>query len=413
MGFMEQIKVAFASIPSYMYPHLITAIFIGIAVGLIFGLTFVYSILFMPMQRRLKREVLNIQMDNEKLKKDFSHYKRRARRKLKYYRDLELRSVRPDIYGSVDELLPDDLDNVDEVIDRTKSSVEQLPPDTTKPVRKKKSGKYARAARDEAPQNVSPTRKESKDGHLESDGIVHEVEMDEVGSVENVKKAKDNAAESMASAPPPLVLDDLHELAMKADSAKKSKSVRRGKSKGSFIDNLRNKQEKLAKQFTVTDEFGGADMTQTIEMPLQEDDVDNWQDFESEFGKELSDTSNALDINGTEDLDDLEQDALAELRIDDSEIAEKSRSRTPSRKKSRREKANRSRSRVTVVDETITTEEEPVKPPRITSRKKERAKRREKKKDSPVDGFMSALRKRREEMDEPEDDYDSKQREAG
>ncbi len=404
MGFMEQIKIAFASIPSYLYPHLITAVIIGIAVGLIFGLTFVYSILFMPMQRRLKREVVNIQMDNEKLKKDFSHYKRRARRKLKYYRDLELRSIRPDIYGSVGEMLTSTEDSVDEVIDRTKSAVDSLPPET-KTAKPEKSDRYARAARDEV--LSQPPSDEAASG---ADQIVHEVQMDEVGSTENVRKPTPNAKSVQPAVEHALVLEDLTDLALEADVAKKTKSVRRGKAKPSFLESIRKKQESLAKQFTETGEYSTSDMTQTIEMPLQEDDVDNWQEFENEFGKELSDTSNALDISSADD-----DDALAELRIDDTDIEEKSRGRGSSRRKNRKskERGARSRSRVTVVDETIETDEPPVKQPRITSRKKEaKAKRNKKKKDSPVDGFMSALRQRRNEMDEGDDDYDSHEREA-
>lgn len=408
MGFMEQIRIAFASIPSYMYPHLITAVIIGIAVGLIFGLTFVYSILFMPMQRRLKREVVNIQMDNEKLKKDFSHYKRRARRKLKYYRDLELRSIRPDIYGDVDEILTNPEDSVDQVIDRTKSAVDSLPPEP-KQVKEKKGDRYARAARDE-PISVPEQRGDATDNQQ----VVHEVQLDDVESVESVRRPN---APLQPSSHHSLVLEDLTDLALEADVAKKTKSVRRGKGKPSFLENLRSKQESLAKQFTATDEFGTTEMTQTIEMPLQDDDVDNWQDFENEFGKELSDTSNALDIS-TSDSVELDEKGLAELRIDDTDIEEKSRSRGAPRKKNRksREKGQRSRSRVTVVDETIETSEPAVKPPRITSRKKERKKerkaQRKKKKDSPVDGFMSALRQRRDEMDASDDDYDSDEREA-
>lgn len=407
MGFMEQIRIAFASIPSYMYPHLITAVIIGVAVGLIFGLTFVYSILFMPMQRRLKREVVNIQMDNEKLKKDFSHYKRRARRKLKYYRDLELRSIRPDIYGNVDEILTTPEDSVDEVIDRTKSAVDSLPPEPKVAKESKKSDRYARAARNE-PLSVDEQRNDAANNQQ----IVHEVQMDDVGSVESVRRP--NSAFQTTQPPQhALVLEDLTDLALEADVAKKTKSVRRGKGKPSFLENLRTKQESLAKQFTATDEYGTTEMTQTIEMPLQDDDVDNWQDFENEFGKELSDTSNALEIS-TADNVDLGDKELAELRIDDTDIQEKSRSRGLNRKKNRksRDKGQRARSRVTVVDETIETSEPAVKPPRITSRKKERKAKRKKKKESTVDGFMSALRQRRDEMDGSDDDYDSNKREA-
>jgi|GEM_PF-3932243 len=430
---MEQTRIIFGSIPTYLYPHLITAILVGVAIGLILGLTFVYSILFTPMQRRLKREVVNIQMDNEKLKKDFSHYKRRARRKLKYYRDLDLRSIRPDAYDDVEELVSDtdaEFDEVDAALERSTKAVESLSPE-----KKTKSTRYARAARGETVDDSAVDSSSSDELKSES---VHEVDVDENGEHESIRDSKQQNSQAEAVVPPVAILDDITELAMQFDKDKKTRSSRKSKTKASFIDSIRSKQESLAKQFSETDEFDESGMTQTIETPLQKDDIDNWQDFENEFGKELSNTSNALDIHHDADSD---ESGLASLRIEDTDLVEKNLRRGSAKNESRKKesrkeklkakKLSRSKSKKTetvIVDETVEIDqdiaENSVPKPRITgkSRKPGRRKsaesdsggKRTKTKDSPVEGFMSALRRRRTEMDEDVDEhYEDDERQAG
>ena len=395
-----------------MYPHLITALIIGLAGGLILGLTFVYSILFTPMQRRLKREVVNIQLDNEKLRKDFSHYKRRARRKLKHYRELELRSGRTEIYAADEKPAPNPEDQVEEAIDRAISAVKSLPPETSE--EKKRRDRYARAARGEVLSERTGTPDETSNS----------ITPDDDDDVKDSIAAQWNELELPAASrqvvlPSNSVLDDLTDLALEAKKVKQPRSVRKSRGKTSFLDSLRRKQESLANQVTETDEYGSTGLTQTIEMPLREDDVDNWQDFESEVERELSDTSHALDIF-RDSTDFADRATAGDLRIDEADVRGKPGGANRRRSEARPQKSKRAKSllkpRVAVVDSALDQDmESTVPPPRITTREESLSranargsgKARKSKKEYPDEGFLKALRRRRRAPDDDEsDDFD-------